>query len=287
MKKTDSFHETDAEMHLWLENEPSEQRLIEGRNELIWHLRDRGFVLDLCPRTARDFPAIAKDHHRGVRGDLHVLVNLRGRTLEIKFFQELVTENRHGGEFDFQQRQKMPYLVGKLYELERNHIAILMLRLGFPKLRRDITRTGMAYIQHRRDELEAFQGRGFYDPARQHAFNRRSASGTLLSDGDRVVFRCEYTGRQWIGVAYANINSMWWVLLPGGEVRNLPCDRLLIAAGDATNDAKRGREFAPTRIERRLGDALKWAVREQRFERAAVVRDVINLKFGRAERMAA
>ncbi len=141
----------------------------------------------------------------------------------------------------------------------------------------------MAFIQHRRDELEAFQGRGFYDPARQQDFNRRSASGTLLSDGDQVIFRCEFTGRQWIGFAYANINSMWWVLLPGGEVRNIPCDRLLVTVGDA----RPGRTFSSRKAEQRLRCSLKQAVQEQKFERAAVLRDVIALKSGRAERIAA
>jgi hypothetical protein len=282
-RRTDSFFEHDASLNLHLAVEPYKQRIAHARDEVLDHLRSRGFVIGLCPKTLRDYTSLSQDHHRGVKGHLHVRLSLAGCQLELKFFQELVKENRHGGEFDFQQRSKMPYLVGKQYELERGKIAALMHRLGLPELRLDVLLKGIDYIRHRRAELEAFQGAGFYDPKRQQDYNRRSASGTLLSDGDRVTFRDEFTGRQWVGIAYANINSMWWVLLPGGVVRNIGCNRLLMATGDAWP----GRTFPQARVEARLRTALRSAVAQQRFERAAVLRDVIAARYGAAERIAA
>lgn len=274
MKEYPSFHEHDASLNLWL-IDPKDPAITTARNELVKHLRVRGFKIGIDPHTQKYYPSICRDHHRGAKGALEVKVRLSGRCLEIDFFQNIVRENKNGGEYDFSKRSKMPYLVGKLYELERSKIAALFQSLGLPALSLDITRTGMDFIQHRRNELEAFQGKGFYDPARRQRYNSESASRTILNDGDEVLFRDEWTGRQWIGHAWHNINNMWWVLLPGGVVRNEASFQLLPAAGDA----QPGRTFPLKHIEKRLRAELDKAVKGERFERASVLRDILRVRF--------
>ena len=278
MRDEPRFTEHDTTLNLWLHaskewpHEPPE--LKAGRDALIKHLRARGFKMGLCERTKKHYKSIAHNHHRGAKGALEVRIQLCGRSLEILFFQNLVAVNRSGGEYDFGKRAKMPYLVGKQFELERRKISTLFYDLGLPGLQLEVKRTGMEFINHRRAELEAFQGKGFYDQKRQQDYNRKSASGALLSDGDRVCMVDRMTGRPWIGTTYANINNMWWVSLPGGEVRNAGSHELA-HTGEPGLGSLQGRYFSDEHRESRLRATLERAVKEERYERAAVLRDVI------------
>lgn len=272
MKDFPRFHEHDASISLWLDD-PKDPMVRKARDEVVRLLRSLGWRVQLDPHTKKHYPAISKDHHHAQRGDLQAQIEASGRCMKVEFFQDLVHENRNGGRYDFHKRQKMPYLIGLQYEATVRKVAACIEGLGLPKLKRDVKLTGQAFIDRRRAELLAFQGPRFYDPDQCPAYNCTAADKTRLRDGQRVWLIAEWnpTGRWMSGVACRNINNMWWVLLPGGEVRNEAGFRL-----HTTPPADpRGRHFdAAARIKKlqRLEDA---AAKAKQFERADKLRDAI------------
>lgn len=273
--------EHDTKLIVWLDD-PNDPRCKQMRDSLVRHLRARGFAVRLDRETKRHYASISPNYHEGNKGQLQFKMNMMGRCIEICFYQSVVFENRNGGQYDFDKRKKMPYLIGKQYEVERRHIAALLATFGFG-LRLDVSLRGMAFINERRAQLSAFQGKNFYERPWE-SYNTTSAAKRTISDGDRVCFRY-YDGRIRFGTAYRNINNMWWVLLPCGTVWNVASfeiwHRLDLLA------PVRGRAFDQRHIERRLRDQLKKAIATEAFERAAVLRDVIRRKFPVQETRAA
>ena len=270
-----SFFENDATLHLWLES-PKDPTVAAARDEVVRVLRAEGWRVQICPKTKKDFPSIAKDRHHARCGDLQAYIQLCGRSVEIKFYQDLQHENPNGGRYDFGRREKMPYLIGLQYEKTVRIVAKRIEEIfgGSVRLRRDQILTGMEFITAHRDESIVFHGRHFYDEAQCQSYNCESADGARLQDGCRVWFIGEgrpCAGRWMTGIAYRNINNMWWVLMPGGVVTNEACHRL---HANKPADLK-GRHFSPAYRIKRL-DRLKGnAARDERFEDAARYRDAL------------
>lgn len=272
MKDQPTFFEHDTSLSLWLDD-PKDPMVRKARDEVVRLLRSLGWRVQLDTHTKKHYLAISKDHHHAKRGDLQAQIQASGRTMKIEFFQDVVHENRNGGRYDFDKRQKMPYLIGLQYEATVRKVAACIEGLGLPKLQREVKLRGQALIDSRRDELLRFQGPRFYDADQYPAYNCTAADKSQLRDGQRVWFIAEWgpTGRWMSGVAYRNINNMWWVLMPCGSVRNEASSRL-----HSTPPADpRGRHFSAK-------DRIKWierlkdrAAKAEQFERAAKLRDAI------------
>lgn len=226
MSNTPSFTEHDTSLNLWLDD-PADPAVKATHDALVDHLRGRGFDIELDQKVD---PIIREGYHRGNKGALEVTIRRCGRCVELAFFQNVVRENRNGGEYDFDKRQKMPFLLGKLYELERGKIGAMMAGLGFPLIIKP-KRKGMAWVDHRRAELAAFHRNHYAQPP--ETYNTVSAvKGVSVYDGSTVYFR-SWSKRWQIGVAFHNINNMWWVLLPCGTVTNIASFDLHLTKPDA------------------------------------------------------
>lgn len=269
--ETPTFHERDASLSVWL-LDPKDERLPRVRNAIVRKLRALGWRMGLDEKVKRHYPSIARDHHEGCRGDLHVAVELSGRHLSVKFWQELVTVNRNGGRYDFHQRAKMPYLIGLQYEVTARKVAAVVEAMLPVKLKRDVRLRGQAYIDDRRRELAEFQGPKFYERTWE-PYNTRSAEGVNMRDGQRVWFLgngCGY-GRWVAGTAWRNINNMWWVLLPCGTVFNVGSSQLHTTQPEDL----RGRRHPEKVVRDRMERLKQQAVGADQFERAAVLRDLL------------
>jgi len=267
------FREHDTTLSLWLE-EPEDPAIVEVRNRWVRQLRARGFHVQPDRETRERYPALKKHHHEGWKGHLQFKLRLAGRSLELTFFQDLVHTNPNGGQYDFGKRGKMPYLMGKLYELERHKLVELMAAHGYTFIP-DIRRRGIDFVEHERAELADFQGQHFYT-RKWERYNITSAAGRELTDGDVVYFR-DYGGRMLRGIAYRNINNMWWVLLPCGSVHNRAAFELWHRE-DITRDL-RGRQIPVKHAEETLRRRLADAVKAEEFERAALIRDALRARF--------
>jgi hypothetical protein len=273
---TPTISEHDASLSLWWDN-PEDPRIPGIRQAVIRHLRDRGFRIYVDPQMIRNYSAgFARNYHQGTKGDLWVRVERSGRCLEIKFWQEIVTENRNGGRYDFDRRKKMGYTLCKRYELERN---LLVAALGFPfePCKQASPLRGIAFIADKRtNRKETFFPcpLGQRDSEKERR-NSMGAAGALIHDGDEVFFRTGYSANWRIqrGIAYHNINNMWWILLPDGAVRNLASYEIAHAGHF---------QLLPSRIVPhktaldRIGAVMAKAVAAEDFERAAILRDAKN-----------
>lgn len=265
-----SFYEHDTTLTFWCKT--TEDPLInEVRNSIVRHLRMRSFKVRLDAETKRHYSTICRNHHEGAKGELRFKMRLSGRCLEVIFFQNLVYINPNGGQYDFDRRQKMPYLIGKQYELERGKLADLVLNVAGCTLQLDRKLIGIDLVMSRRKEIEDFHGNDFYAKPPQ-PYNSRSATGCPVKDKE-VVYFVDYMTRRWSrGIAYHNINNMWWVLLSSGQVRNMASFDLCYR--DEIDDLK-GCRIKREDIEQKLRGLLDKAVKAEAFERAIVLRDTI------------
>lgn len=259
-----TFHEVDTTLLLWLKH--ADDPLMQCyQRRVLAHLRKRGFRVQHDREIKRRYPALGPDHHEGRKGALEVKVERSGRCLELSFFQNVVFENPHGGRYDFARLAKMPYLVRKRYELERDLLAQALADIApFVK---DTKLSGAALIQARRESLNTFQRRDMYaSPPEPY-----NACGAMIADGDTVYFR--HNGRLLRGVAFHNINNMWWVLLPCCRVRNIASFNLmhrtdvaedaLCSTGRWFDAGTRERRMRERRLRRRLDAAVAGGSAEQ------------------------
>ncbi|WP_159711593.1 UvrB/UvrC motif-containing protein [Geminicoccus flavidas] len=268
MEHLPEFKEHDTTIIGWW-NDPNDLGVAAFRDRVLEVLNRRDFGMGRDPYYTKHYKILAKYHHYGRQGALEVKTEASGRSCKIEFFQNLVVENRNGGYYDFGKRQKMPYLVGKQYEAARRAIAALIESLG-GTLKLDVKLKGYALLKAERDELDAFHRGRMYDRAPE-LYNATSGAKKRLRDGDIVFFR-HFDGRWQRGQTWHHINNMWWVLLPCGTVRNIAAFELFHREDIGE---LRGRWFSQQRVAKRLGDLKERAVRAERFEQAAVLRDVL------------
>lgn len=264
------LREHDCKLH-FLASDPGDSTLTKLRNEVVRYMRRRGWKIGLDPHTRKHYPCLSKDHHRGIRHGLEVKIQRSGRSLEFAFFQNVVRENPHGGEFDFNRRQKMPHLIGLRYELARRHLVEIFSSHGYPFEPARPFR-GIDAIRDAQAELADFH-RCDWVRAPRSPYNVRSAAGREIRDGDVVYFRDNWRGRVGRGIAHYHINNMWYVLLASGEVRNEACFRLYHRE-DFTEPLK-GRRVLPRLARDRLKQRKQEAVAAERYERAARMRDAL------------
>lgn len=130
----------------------------ETFNRLIGALEAKGFAFGLDPWIDHGWPSLNKYHRMGRRetpaGTLFVVAECTPTGGHFDFFQEIVTVNHNGGRWDFDKRHKMPYLIGKAFEVAitaaRAHLASrgfaerLKIRSPVPDLSPGSTRSGTA-----------------------------------------------------------------------------------------------------------------------------------------------
>lgn len=265
--KTPSFREHDASLGLWLDD-PKDPMVHKARNELVRLLRARGWRIGLDPHALKHYRAIAKDHHRGKHpSGLEVKISASGRHLELVFFQNVAnTENRNGGEYDFDRWRRMPYLIRLRYEVEVRAISRLLAGLGLPELQRAArNRTSVERIIE--DRAGSWHGR--YWEREGADYNVKSADGLRMVEGATGYVR---QGGRWVkGTIMIGLNNCHAIALPDGrtafapnhDTRMTPPERL------------KGRSFDAREIAARLKGLKDQAVKAEQFERAAVLRDLL------------
>jgi hypothetical protein len=262
----------------------------ETYNRITKVLEAAGLRFQRDPRVAELYPSIAGNYHLGRWGDLQVASEIYPMGCKFEFFQDIVTENRHGGRYDFDRVAKMPYLVRKKFELclraVRQHL------------------TGRGFVEHVKidspnpDPLAYFNGSwdGEYERRRgTHRFKRdetgwpsreeiglacwggaHDRNGVELRHGDLRYFR-DHKGYLRRGRVYGGINGMWLVVYGSGrrDHTHLQC-RELFLCNPASVPRKRHPRPTP------LDKILNQAVGRQDFERAIVLRDLLATQQTRA-----
>jgi hypothetical protein len=198
------------------------------------HLRGRCFEVQLDPRVLRDHPTIAEWHWIAQRGDLRAAIEAGGRQGSVEFYQELVTDNRLGGRYDFNKGKMMPEPIRRKCAMEIARLVELMMPCGFA--------LGAQLSDHRGQmalrALRVMLGTPPPDLTPLDHFNRkwgvdrfkRGADGYPLPEdyghdrhrdpalraGDTRYMRHE--GRLVRGIAVCTMNTRWQLHLPDGTI---------------------------------------------------------------------
>jgi hypothetical protein len=185
-------------------------------DELIRFMRKRKFSIK---HDASVHKCIRKDHWVGVKGELRFVLHRYPRGFSFKFYQEVVTVNRHGGRYDFDKFKKAPYLIRLSWINETNKMSAFLESLGIENC------TGKTYSLAE-DKIKAHFVDSWHHPQKDMNFALKDLNGTTcegtynntdrdkktIYNGEVKYFR-DYRGRLCRGIVYHNINNMWWVIL--------------------------------------------------------------------------
>jgi hypothetical protein len=253
-------------------------------------LRRKGFTIFMDPEVRRRHPMIAKDHYVGSRPTPHGLLQFVAETYptgcKFEFYQEIVRQNPNGGRYDFDKRRKMPFLVGKGFELAVAAIGRYLLARGFvahPGKLDSANPDPLAYFNSHWD-TDSDRRRGAHRFERDASgwpaasvladYQRRDAGGSVLQHGCVRYFR-DVRGYLARGRCYGGINGMWLVVYGPGR-----CDFTHLSARELATWAHVTRNGTPKRrvvrnAAARLEKLINVAAAKQDFEAAIRYRDAL------------
>lgn len=249
-------------------------RIVQQLHRLGWQTE---IPADMIERYSRSF-ALNYRHCR--KGDLEARLEIGGRHIELKMYQNVVNvENPNGGQYDFNKEERMPYLLRLEMERTRRRIRTYLCNVfegyvfddkhadGRSNKRGPGKLTAEQWVQGCYETSWHFKG----DPNAYEIRNnqRKSADGNLLEHGQRVWF-FDWDGRCCTGIAKYNINNMWWVITGKYDVSNKACFDLYTSCPENPR-RKRNERRRRAKLEKLLAKAMD----SMDFERAAVLRDLI------------
>lgn len=256
----------------------------ETFNRLMLALKGVGFTVGRDPTIDARYPSLGRHHRAGTRptphGDLHFHAEMYATGGKVEFFQEVVTVNHHGGRYDFDKRQKMPYLIGKAFDLAVAAARTHLLDRGFTEENKPaspVLDPLADFNAHWDSDYDRLAGRhrfergedGWPVPKELNNYGWRDGE-PLIQQGSVWYFR-DRGGRLARGRCYGGINGMWTVIYgPGlGDYICLSRHQLF-----QCSPAAEPRRVVPAkRGITRLEGELKRAVAAQDFERAITLRD--------------
>jgi len=222
------------------------------------------------------------------KGDLKADLSISGRCIDLKFFQNVNAPDRpdHEGRYQSDKEKHMPYLLR--LEMERTRRKVLNY---LSHVFTDYTLGRQKIASPNPDPLVYFNDAwdGEYEKRRgTHRFNRgtdgwpsdkelaswsrKDKDGAILNHGDVRCMR-DRKGRLLRGSVYGGINGMW-MLVYGPDQR----DHTHANAGEffTYRPGETPRKVVDQRLRRkRLENELSKAVTGMKFERAAVLRDIL------------
>jgi hypothetical protein len=256
----------------------------ETWNRIRHALEAGGFSFALDPWIDKGWPSLNKSHAVGRRatphGDLFVATETYPTGCKFEFFQEVVTVNRNGGRYDFDRREKMPYLIRKAFEAAMRRARAHLEGRGFTETTKldSPNPDPLAYFNaHWDGDYERRRGTHRFErdetgwPSTKEIGLACWTNGRPLITHGAVRYFRDFHGRLMRGRCYGGINGMWMVVYGPGrrDYTNLSrhelfdCDPRILP-----------RRLYP-RPAGRLQSLLKGAVAAEQFERAIILRDAL------------
>lgn len=248
------------------------KRILQTLNRLGW----------TCVVPARMVTQYGTDFARSYRdcakGELKGELSISGRTIKFEMWQGVNTPTRpdHGGRYEFNKEGCMPYLLRLEMERSRRRIRDYLLNVfaGYsfeppdPKMGlMGVTAIETAAHQRRTSgHYDAVLGRARYTNGDS---SRRAKDGELLEHGCRV-WGFDHKGCAYTGTAYYSLNDRWQVITGRYGIEWANAWELYTTAPPDLR-IKRNTKLRRKRLEQELQRAM----REMRFERAAVLRDLL------------
>ena len=265
-----TYYIYDGTIGIWREH--VDERVRETYDEIRMMMMNDGWSFHQDPEIKKRYKLISDDHHAGHKRGICFLSSINGRHIEFKFYEPVIRDNPNGGQYTYAKMKKMPYLLRLKVQVALNKIVAYLAANGYVDHSKTYPEDGLAAIMKHRQELCDFKGKDFYQRERQ-SYNVIDADGKEMFDGD-VRYFWTYSGSLHRGVVYRNINNMWWVHTGPYSYQNIANFKLFTW----TPAMGRRRRLQPDQVEQRLNDELGKAVKQQKFERAIVLRDLIGRK---------
>jgi hypothetical protein len=188
-----------------------------------------GFKVGEDAYIKKQFPILSPLHDYGKRGVLEFKSDIYPTGFKFEFFQNVVRENKNGGEYDFDKRRKMPYLTGKLFDYAKQRLtAFIAERVGCFYTTADKPTEAAGRLLHNfqttsftRSKIQSLSEIEGMMEDYDHRCNSFDRDKKIIKCGEIKYFRDSLTGRLMRGIAYHNINNMWWVITSRYTLRNL------------------------------------------------------------------
>lgn len=182
--------------------------------ELMNMLKSQGYKVTKDPRIERDYKSLSKRHRYVSRKTPAGLFECQAEWyptgLKLECYQNVVIENKHGGQYDFNKVSKMPFLIRMRFNHFRNIVCQSLKFVGF-EFKPDVPRDASPLDQFNKMWTpERFKRDADGWPAASELKNWRqqTADGVPIHQGMRA-----YSigwNRRWVtGRIYGGINGMW------------------------------------------------------------------------------
>lgn len=260
----------DSHIGIWQDDPWDDTFRSEVYGALIRQMRDRGWSVGRNDQTHQRYRCLSANQRVAARGALLCGIEISGRVVKVDFWSVTAEQvNSNGRRYDFDKMKRMSKLDRLRVELEFRRIVTWLETLAPVEVKRrddeqlsPMKRIEKGYAESWHSDKEL--GR----PVCTYDYNRKSADGQLLEHG-QTVWVPDSKGRMLRGVAYYNINSMWWVIA-GGMMFNESCSRIFAAApGDLRK--KRNERASRNRLEKEL----QIAVQRMDYRRAEILKTII------------
>jgi hypothetical protein len=243
-------------------------------------------------KTEQYGKAFAAMYRYCVKGDLKADLSVSGRCIDLKMFQNINAPDRpdHEGRYQCDRELHMPYLLRLEMERTRRKIRDHLCSV-FTNYKINDTpfdgRTNRCGPTHR-TAMEWLEGcyetschfKGDITSYEISKGNKTSADNELLIHGQRVYFY-DRKGRMKTGIAYYNINNMWWVIMGKYDHTNKAAHSIFTKIPGNVRE-KKNDELRKKRLESLMSEAAKGL----EYERAAQLRDILILCHGLTPRVA-
>lgn len=248
--------------------------------DLLRVLKGLGFSIEDDARINQHYPSLRATHREGRRGDLRWFGETYPAGCEVKFYQELVTENPNGGRYDFDRLAKMPYPVRLGFERARRALTARLLDLGLVETSKveSPNPDPLAYFNDGWDsEHEKRRGThrferdetGWPSARELRCWNQADRDGVPLTHG-AVRYARDLKGYLRRGRVYGGINGMWMFVYGPGR-RDYTHAHATEFFAWKPGLPRKVYPRAGNRLERLLGQAVK----AQDFEHAIRLRDAL------------
>lgn len=289
----------DASVSVWEESIPSANSVDGFKKRDAWEAAFKRQVFARIIQTLRRIgwtvapwvdaekyksKGFALSHRTCSKGDLQGELSVSGRAIKFEMWQDVTPpENPNGGRYDFDKEKRMPYVLRLEMERTRRRIRDYLCAVfsdyTFDSKRRTICKrqlqfTAMELIEQsyadschfKGDIADYLKNNGYTELP---SYNCTSLDGQRIQHGQRVWFQ-DYDGRIGEGIAYYNINSMWWVVTGRYDRRNIGTGGIWVNPPENPRIKRNGRQRR-----NRLEGELAKAVKAMDFDRAKVLKGIL------------
>ena len=261
-------------------------RIVQTLNRLGWTVEQPAIKPHDVKHYGGQVSRWASERRRNCsKGDLKGELEVSGRTIKFEMWQGVNTPTRpdHGGRYESDKEGCMPYVlrlemertrrrirdylcnVFDCYIFDSTHRSIYGRPLQFTAM--ELIAQSYAESWHFKGDMAAYLKKNGYD--KLPSYNCTSRDKGTIEHGARVWFK-DWHGRVCEGIAYYNINNMWWVVTGRYDRRNISTGDIWVKCPENPR-VKRNERQRRKRLEGLLANAVK----AMDFDRAKLLKGIL------------